>query len=216
MGELSGAEQRRCVELVHFQTIRTARNVAEPTRTLFRWVRTRESRLAIYVREQTAMNGAPFPPSIRRRVIELRREGKTPAEVRELTGVSRQTQASWLPKDDRVWPQETIDRCRELRGHGYGYAEIQRVTGVPRQTQREWYSPKLRAMHDRRKKPPIRIEGIKEITYKGLRYKRGQHDRLFYLNELNEWVRSTLGPEEVGFIPRTAARPPGRRQSMAQ
>ena len=144
-----------------------------------------------------------FPPGTRRRVIGLRQEGRKPAEVRELPGVSVRTQSTWLRQEglsrSQVWGQETVERCRELRGMGYSYEEIRRVTGVPVNTQRTWYSPELLAIHDRRPKKPILIEGLREVTHKGLRYKLGRHGRLFYQDELGEWVRSTLSPEDVGF-----------------
>ena len=163
--------------------------------------------------------GKRWSYEIKKQAKDLHDAGKEVCEICEIIGVPYRTVSHWFsgyvrPPAKR-WSVEMKNKCIELRKRGYTYSEVKEETGVPSPTQRGWYPEELKNL-PRRQCVGTTIPVGDFINKNGLRYKIGLRGKVFYRDELGEWRRSNLAPEEVGFKPQTAARQPDHQQPTAE
>ena len=145
-----------------------------------------------------------WPIEVRQRARELRNAGFSFQRISDETGASIGAVRNWLnPKTPKAWPYEVQIKCLEMRKCGMTYKAITAATGVPDSTQRDWYPEPLRSFRGKKSKPvkPLSLSSyITHTEYKGVKYKIGNKNRLFYQDFMGVWLRSTLRPCDVGLM----------------
>ena len=147
----------------------------------------------------------PWPAELKQECIRRFNEGETLSDIINDTGVPYRTLQRWcnVEINGKRWSDEVKQKCIKLRKEGYSYSLITELTGVSDGTQRSWYPEELRTRgqtKEKREKKSLRVQDYVTTTkYQGLDYKGGVNGRLFYRDELGEWLSSTLKPADVGL-----------------
>jgi transposase-like protein len=140
---------------------------------------------------------------VKQECLKLRVSGATFNQIEQEKGVPSRTVRSWLGSSagQKIWSDEVKEECLRLRREGLGYKQITKLTHVPDSTQRDWYPPELKSFQGRNRSISPQIVPLedKKMLYKGLRYKLGARNKLYYEDELGTWLRSTLEPQDVGL-----------------